>query len=637
MSFLWGIIMKHLFTLLICIALAACGGNGGSSSGVASSPTLSGVAATGAAIAGRIYLKDAAGHEQYVDTTDGTYSFSLTNLTAPYMLKAEWTANSTQQKLYSFSSTSGTANITPLTHMVVVAAAGSNTLDAVYAAPTVNAYTAISNALPFATTDLKNSLGPLLTAYSASNFDPITSAFTPNHTGMDALLDNITVSYTSGNVTVADKTSGDIILDAPSNDISHGMTVPAWTAQDAAIANDPDVAVDVNGKGLVVWSETVNAQYVIRARFMTGTGASTVTVSTSGDASLPRVTYDGAGNAIAVWAQFENNRNDIWGSRYVAANHAWTTPVRISDANAVSSSYVPDIGADSSGNAMVVWHQGDGRVNHFDEWSARYIASSNTWTTPVMISDGVNSAANGKVAINAAGQGLAAWVQLQDDGTMISNGPQDIWGRNVTTSGTLGTSVRLNAVAGNVDWTYGQVAVAVHTNGSGGAVWVQGSGILPFVIHAAMYSVAGGWQTSTVITNNALDNSYGPHLAFDSAGNALAVWQQQDGFGASAGANRYVAGTGWGTSQLIADQTLGDVYDPHVAVDGAGNATAVWYQWDYSANVDIRVNRYLVGSGWGTARILTTVSGIGWWSYPVPRVAANAAGQTLAIWGIDSY
>src|SRR5256885_14676502 len=90
--------------LLFMLILVAGGGGGGDApsgtppSVVASSPaapappaapaaTLAGVAATGAPVSGRIFLKDAAGHEQFVDTTDGTYQFTLTSLSAPFMLK----------------------------------------------------------------------------------------------------------------------------------------------------------------------------------------------------------------------------------------------------------------------------------------------------------------------------------------------------------------------------------------------------------------------------------------------------------------------------------------------------------------------------------------------------------------------
>jgi hypothetical protein len=635
------------------LALSACGGGGAaggtssassasassvssSSSSVSSSAaSLSGVAATGAAIAGRIYLKDAAGHELFVDTLDGNYSFVLTGLTPPYMLKAQWVIGGVTHTLYSFSPSSGRANITPLTQMIVAAAAGTDVLDPVYAIGNPATFATLSSALPTATAQLQQSLKPLLTHYSAQSIDPITGNFAADHTGMDALLDSISVNYLSGSVIVADKTSGAAVLEAPVNNFAHALAMPEWAAADAAIANDPDVAVDANGKGLVVWSEQVGANYVIRARFLTGTDAPAVTLSNAGNAGLPRIALDSAGDAIVVWTQDLGSRNEIWASRYAVASATWSTPVQVSSASAIADANVPDIAADGAGNAIVIWHQGDGRTNHFDVWSARYAMGSNSWVAPVMISDGVNSAYNPHVAVNASGQGILAWEHEQDDGTMISNGPKDITARTATTAGVMGSSVRLNAVAGNIDNVYGQIAVAMNSTGGGGVLWVQSSGVLPYVIQAAMYS-GSSWQASSVITNNVLDNNYGPHLAFDGAGNAIAVWQQQTGTGAYGGTNRYVVGTGWGTSGQLADQSLGDTYDTRIAVDAAGNATAVWYRWGTSS-IDVMLDRYLVGSGWGTAQVLSPTPTSGTFNYPVPRVATNASGLMLAIWGTDSY
>ena len=91
----------------------------------------------------------------------------------------------------------------------------------------------------------------------------------------------------------------------------------------------------------------------------------------------------------------------------------------------------------------------------------------------------------------------------------------------------------------------------------------------------------------------------------------------------------------WGTSGSFGTDVAGDVYDPHVAVDGAGNATAVWYQLSDSA-VSVLSSRSLAGSAWGASLLLGAVPA-GGFNYPVPKVAANAAGRTIALWGLDSY
>jgi hypothetical protein len=350
------------------------------------------------------------------------------------------------------------------------------------------------------------------------------------------------------------------------------------------------------------------------------------------------VAFDGNGNAIVVWTQDLASHNEIWASRFNAAGASWSAPTQLSapGAGAWFSAYVPDLAVDSAGNAIVGWYQGDGRNNHFDVWFARYQVSGASWSAAAMISDGVNSAYLPRVAVNAAGNGLFAWQQEQGDGTTVSNAPKDIRARTVTTAGVWGNSTRINAVAGNVDDVYGQIAVAANATGGGAVLWVQRSGILPYVIHAAVY--AGGWQASASITQNALDNCYGPQLSFDASGNAIAVWQQQTGTGAFGGFNRYVAGTGWGTSGQFVDTALGDTYDPHVAVDAAGNATVTWYRWDSAfGTMDVMLNRYTVGTGWGTAQVSNATSFDGSLSYVVPRVASNAAGQTIAVWGVDTY
>jgi len=65
-----------------------------------------------------------------------------------------------------------------------------------------------------------------------------------------------------------------------------------------------------------------------------------------------------------------------------------------------------------------------------------------------------------------------------------------------------------------------------------------------------------------------------------------------------------VAGTGWGTSGNLDSTTTDDIYDPHVTMDGGGDATAIWYQWEL-AGINIRLNRCLPGSGSETSRALS--------------------------------
>ena len=70
-----------------------------------------------------------------------------------------------------------------------------------------------------------------------------------------------------------------------------------------------------------------------------------------------------------------------------------------------------------------------------------------------------------------------------------------------------------------------------------------------------------------------------PRVATDSAGKAIAVWMQHDGTRDNIWANRYVPGTGWGTAGAI-ETGSGNARNPAVALSGAGDAVVVWEQTD---------------------------------------------------------
>lgn len=99
------------------------------------------------------------------------------------------------------------------------------------------------------------------------------------------------------------------------------------------------------------------------------------------------------------------------------------------------------------------------------------------------------------------------------------------------------------------------------------------------------------WGTAQLIETDNAGEAEHPRIAIDTAGNALAVWDQSDGTRYNIWANRYTAGSGWGTAQLIETNNAGEAYAPQIAIDTAGNALAVWQQSDGTRD-NIWANRY---------------------------------------------
>lgn len=102
--------------------LAACGSSGGGSD-PATASTVSGVAATGLAIAGgQVSLKCTAGSAPSVTTlADGSFSVDVSSATLPCVLRVDYNdpATGAPRNLHSLAQTAGNVNITPVTDMVV--------------------------------------------------------------------------------------------------------------------------------------------------------------------------------------------------------------------------------------------------------------------------------------------------------------------------------------------------------------------------------------------------------------------------------------------------------------------------------------------------------------------------------------
>jgi hypothetical protein len=362
--------------------------------------------------------------------------------------------------------------------------------------------------------------------------------------------------------------------------------------------------------------------------------------------------FDGSGNAILVWAQNQNSRQTIWASRYSASTKVWSSPQQISDATPAADAAGPSVAMDNSGNAISVWTEGTGVSGiESDVWVARYDVATSSWIAPAIISDtNTHIASNGQVAVNASGQGIVGWAYL----TMNCCGGElyDIYARSITTAGVVGGSqTRINTIpatsaspSSNSTSADSYFSLAMDARGNGAALFVQNNATTNYSdASAAMYSASGGWQPSTVIAAGSTEAAgfRFPLFSFDSLGNAFAVWFEMPVSGGAVGAaTRYTAGTGWGAPVTFTSNLPSTVIAmaPHFAIDGIGNATVVWYEWDTLISdlpLTVKSSRYLIDTGWSNEIIISKPTNMGpaTLTCPWPRVGSNATGQTLIIWG----
>ncbi len=394
-------------------------------------------------------------------------------------------------------------------------------------------------------------------------------------------------------------------------------------SDDAGDAVTPQVAIDGSGNAIAVWSQfdgTRSNIYVNHFDAASGLwqGRMLIKTNKADDAYSPQIAVNTDGNAIAVWQQYNGNEYSIYANHFDATLGAWQGATLI-EGDAGDASH-PQIAMDGIGNAMAVWQQYDGT---YDSIYGNYFRASTGWTTARLIErDDTGKASYPQVAVNASGHTMVVWE--------LDNGTDDSIYASRYSSSLWGTATLLDN--GSTDSATAP-RIAIDTDGNAIAVWHQYAGS-EYSIYANRFDAASGaWQGDALIENDNVGGAYGPKVAMDGSGNAMAVWQQYDRTSNNILANRFDAISGvWQNPVLIESDNAGDAYNPQIAVNDSGNAVAVWRQ-DDGSHYNIWANRFDAISGVWQNPALIESDNAG--DASSPQVAVDGSGNAVAVWRQD--
>ena len=401
---------------------------------------------------------------------------------------------------------------------------------------------------------------------------------------------------------------------------------PGWgvaqllETDDTAEATYPQLAVDSEGNAITVWSQSDGAMEKIWSnRYEIGVGWGTACVINPGGGSVydePQVAMDVEGNAIAIWTQYYDGSTSVFSNRYVVGS-GWGVAEVIEDNNFVHA-HNPRLAMNSEGIAVAVWTQ------DVDIWSNRYTVESG-WGMDELVETGssISHIPSPTVAVDSEGNAIYVWSRYDGTCSNVSSKRYDIqlgWG----TTELLETDDERDDAA--------LAEVAVDSDGNAVAVWNQGYtyDYRNYSIFTSRYVAGSGWEPAMQLGIEDADDECYPQVAMDAEGNAIIVWNQCDDMysRSNISASRFVVGSGCGPVVRLDSGDSGWHYRPEVAVDSAGNAFAVWLQED-STGVNIWSSQYAVGTGWSMPMLAESESS---GDAERQKVGMDENGNAIAVW-----
>ena len=406
------------------------------------------------------------------------------------------------------------------------------------------------------------------------------------------------------------------------------------------------LAVDDNGNAIVVWRQASEGQDSIWAKYYSHGDvwgeAFLIEEEDLGAAITPQVGFDSVGNSIVVWIYNDGVRRNIWANHFNVVENKWSGAEEVESAEDGDAGN-PQIKMDSSGNAVVMWEQSflgqqDALVRHYRSgtgndtgtWgdveivgagivgeyfndvgfslamnsdgdalalisqtnavslreaivTSHYSIKDGVWSDrEIIVSDDLHNLNSPKVALDDKGNAIAMWSQGNE-------GLDDMWSSRYSVDEGWGVA-ELIVPESETDAGVGQISF--DSNGVGVAIWEQE--VLEDEVWSSRYTAEGGWGEAVSLSIPEGGRADDVQVAFDSNGNALAVWSQNAGHVRSIWAARYEYNGGWVAPQLIEDIESVDSAKPKIAVDKEGNAFVIWEQWgDEQPGLPTQTNIYV--------------------------------------------
>lgn len=295
-------------------------------------------------------------------------------------------------------------------------------------------------------------------------------------------------------------------------------------------AENPWPVLDSFGNGVVVWVQATSSfnGRIFKAEWHNGTWTVPLDENDgiSPGASNCQDVHMAIGpnnHIVVVWAQGNGPHYSIYKSERRAG--VWSHPSSLADSisPAGSSAVLPKVAFDGAGNAVIAWIQGDGTHDQVFKSELR----GGAWTHPSGLSDNISpdgsNAQRVQVAAGRNGEAVIVWRQAlnaTDTGLLKSEYRGGVW----THPGSL-------AAEFSVGTTVHEFVVAVDPVGETVVAYCATDGVANVATYLSEYRL-GLWQHATALSQHISPvgpDTAQPTIGVDGFGAFVLFWQQSDG------------------------------------------------------------------------------------------------------------
>jgi hypothetical protein len=317
-----------------------------------------------------------------------------------------------------------------------------------------------------------------------------------------------------------------------------------------------DLAVDPAGDAVAVWRVTTGGSFSVQAAFKPAGGSwePSETVSPLGAAAeIPQVSIDEAGDAVLV---YKEGAGGIFAS-YRPANGSWEGGVHISPGGAEAA----DVAMNSVGAAIVVWKTPTGPTSVVE---ANSMSPGGSWSAPQVLSTPAAVTEPPQVGADAAGEFFALWSRGASNSQTVELARKPM-------SGGWGVP----EVASNGGLEAHEPQLAIDPAGDVVAAWYRFDGSVGS-IEATSLTPGGSWAPQTRLSPVGVDTE-SPRIAISPTGVAQVVWTgtKEAEHHVELSTVHLQVNASWKASITITHEGT-FVFAPRIGIDHSGHTVVTW-------------------------------------------------------------